>query len=130
MSAAVRPPETAESRPSNSLLGPGTAFEGLLTFRGSARLDGQMAGEVRAQGLLILGPTAHVHARIEVDELVVSGQLEGDVYARTRVALEPGARVNGSVITPRLQMADGALLEGTCQTGAAAAKPLETPGKA
>ena len=89
-----------------------------------------MTGEVRAQGLLIVGPTAHVVARIAVDELVISGQLEGDVFARTRVALEPGARVTGSITTPRLQMAEGAFLDGTCLTGSAAANPLETPGKA
>ncbi len=108
-------------------LGAGTAFEGLLTFRGSARVDGQLEGQVRADGTLILGPTAKVRARVEVDELILAGHLEGDVVARQRVVLAEGARLIGSVRTPTIRIDDGAVLDGACHTGPAALDPVPGP---
>jgi cytoskeletal protein CcmA (bactofilin family) len=115
-----------------TLLGPGTAFEGLLTFRGGARVDGELAGEVKAEGTLVLGPTARVRAKVEVDELILAGHLEGEVTARRRVAIEPGARLVGSITAPLLRIEDGAFVEGPCRSGTRpttdAAKAPETTG--
>ncbi len=106
------------SSPANgTLLGPGTEFEGLLTFRGAVRVDGILRGRVRASGCLVLGPDSQVDAQIEVDELVVAGRLAGDVIARERVELLAGSNVLGAVRTPLLVIADGALLDGSCTTG-------------
>lgn len=114
-SEANRPSKGAAG--AGTLLGPGTAFEGLLTFRGGARVDGELSGRVEADGTLVLGPTARVRARIEVDELILAGHLDGDVIARRRVAIGAGARLVGSVTTPLLRVEDGAHLEGLCRTG-------------
>ncbi len=132
MSGASRGEESAAA--SGTLLGPGTAFEGLLTFRGGARVDGELRGRVVAEGTLVLGPSARALAQIEVDELILAGTLEGDVIARRRVVLEAGSRLVGSVTAPLLRMEDGAHLEGACRTGSAAtadpARAPETAGNA
>ncbi len=126
MSATRRDEGSADG--AGTLLGPGTAFEGLLTFRGDARVDGELRGQVKAEGTLVLGPTARARARVEVDELILAGTLEGDVVARRRVALEAGSRLVGSVTAPLLRVEDGAHLEGACRTGSAAtADPARTP---
>jgi cytoskeletal protein CcmA (bactofilin family) len=93
----------------------GCAFEGLLTFRGEAQVDGELLGEVVAQGTLRLGATARVRARIEVDELIVEGELQGDVVARRRIELSPSARVRGSIEAPRLSLAEGCVFQGRCR---------------
>jgi cytoskeletal protein CcmA (bactofilin family) len=100
-----------------TLLGPGTHFEGLITFRGRARIDGEMSGEIVGHGLLVLGPGATARARVEVDELVVAGEIEGDVCARKRVELLASGCIRGDVETPRLVMAEGSRLLGRCTTG-------------
>jgi cytoskeletal protein CcmA (bactofilin family) len=106
-----------------TVLARGTEFEGLLSFRGAARVDGRFSGDVVAEGCLVIGEGARVHARIEVDELIVGGELEGDIHARKRVELLETARVVGTVRSPRLAVAEGGVLEGRCQAvpGAAAA---------
>ena len=115
-----------------TLLGPGTAFEGVLTFRGGARVDGELRGEVKAEGTLVLGPSARVRANVEVDELILAGHLEGDVTARRRVAIKPGARLVGSITAPLLRIEDGAFVQGPCRSGTGAvadsAKAPETTG--
>ena len=100
-----------------ALLGPGTHFEGLITFRGRARLEGQMSGEIAGHGLLVLGAGAIARARVEVDELVVAGEIEGDVCARQRVELLASGCIRGDVATPRLVIAEGGRLLGRCTTG-------------
>jgi cytoskeletal protein CcmA (bactofilin family) len=98
-----------------TVLGPGTEFEGLLCFRGAARIDGTLSGEVVAEGCLVIGEGARVRARIEVDELIVGGELEGEIHARKRVELLNTARVVGSLRCPRLAVAEGGILEGHCE---------------
>lgn len=105
------------------LLGPGTHFEGLITFRGHARLEGAMEGEITGHGLLVLGAGATAKARVDVDELVVAGEIEGDVRARQRVELLASGCIRGDVETPRLVIAEGGRLLGRCTTGPAARPP-------
>jgi len=94
-------------------------FEGVLTFRGAARVEGALRGEVVGEGRLVVGPRARVHATVEVDELVLAGELEGEVTARARTEILAGARLAGTLSTARLAMADGASLDGRCQAGRA-----------
>ena len=121
---SAMPGNEDEAAGAGTLLGPGTAFQGLLTFRGGARVDGELAGEVKAEGTLVLGPSARARCRVEVDELILAGKLEGDVIARRRVALEAGAHLVGSITTPLLRVEDGARLEGSVRTGSAASQAL------
>jgi cytoskeletal protein CcmA (bactofilin family) len=109
----------------DTLLGPGSEFEGLLTFRGAVRVDGVLRGRVRASGRLVLGPEANVEAQIEVDELVVGGRLAGDVVARERIELLAGGTLRGALRTPRLVVADGAVVDGPCATGPGALAEAE-----
>ena len=103
-----------------TVLGPGTRFEGLLTFSGRARVDGSLTGEIAGHGVLVLGPGARAEARVEVDELIVAGEIEGDVRARRRVELLATGCIRGDVETPRLVIAEGGRLLGRCTTGPAA----------
>ena len=101
-----------------TVLGAGSHFEGLLTFRGAARVDGSISGTIHATGRLWIGPEAHVQAQIDVDELVVEGLVEGDVRAHTRAELTPTGRVIGDLFSPQFKMAEGGVLEGRCRTTA------------
>ena len=118
--------EPGDTEAAEVLLGAGTHFEGLITFRGRARLDGTMEGEIAGHGLLVLGPGATARARVAVDELVVAGEIEGDVYARQRVELLASGCIRGDVETPRLVIAEGGRLLGRCTTGPTA-RPPERP---
>jgi len=99
-----------------TVLAVGSHFEGLLTFRGAARVDGSISGTIHATGRLWIGPEAHVEAQIEVDELIVEGLVKGDVCAHTRAELTPTGRVIGDLFSPQFKMAEGGVLEGRCRT--------------
>ena len=104
-------PESESGGPTCAI-GPGAAFDGLLTFWGLARIEGKLRGEVVADGTLEIGPDGDVHARVEVDVLVVEGLVEGEVVARERIEVRATGRVTAAVRTRKLVLAEGGRLEG------------------
>ena len=101
-------------------------FEGLVTFRGRAQIEGELRGEILCRGTLTLGPEAVVEGPVDADELIIGGSLRGDATARHRIELCSTARVVGAIRAPRIALADGCVLVGSCDT----TPPAEAPGQA
>lgn len=112
--APAASPEEEPAAPAAAVcaVGAGARFEGLLSFWGTARVEGTIEGEVASRGTLEVGPAASVTGRVEVDVLVVEGSVAGEVFARERVEVLPGAHVTATIRTPRLAVAEGAHFEG------------------
>lgn len=98
-----------------ALLGRGTRFEGLLTFEGRVRVDGIVLGEIKSDGLLVLGDGSNVDATIEVGTLIVrGGTLRGSVVARELIEIHEGAKVHADITAPEIDIAKGSLFDGRC----------------
>ncbi len=124
------PPAALSSGQPSVVLARGHYFEGLLTFAGVAQVDGELCGEVVSRGVLVLGEAARVRACIEADEVIVAGQLIGDITAHRRIELLPTARVEGRLQAPRVALADGCVVQGRCVTEAGSgeiAEPTKAP---
>jgi cytoskeletal protein CcmA (bactofilin family) len=102
-----------------AFLGEGTQFKGVLSFAGAVRVDGHLEGEIVGDELLIIGEPGQVKAEIEVGTLVVSGRINGSITARERVELLRPSRVTGTIRTPCLIVAEGALFNGSCEMAGA-----------
>jgi len=110
-----------------AFLGEGTQFKGVLSFAGAVRIDGQVEGEVVGEELLIIGEPGQVKAEIEVGTLVVSGRVQGTITARARVELLSPSRVTGTIRTPCLVVAEGALFNGNCEMTGPGEEPAGPP---
>lgn len=115
----------AETHPMSALLERGCEFEGKLTFEGSVRINGSFSGEIFSNDVLIIGDTAVVNAEIDVDTLIVSGEVNGGLTARTRMEVRRPAVVRGNLCTPCLIIEEGVIFEGSCRMPAAVAKKSE-----
>jgi len=91
-----------------------TSFEGTLKFQNSLRINGDFKGKIEATGLLVLGPNSKVSADIICDEVIVGGEVKGNITARKRLELLETAKVYGDIKTPKLKIADGVIFEGKC----------------
>lgn len=109
------------------VLARGAEFCGLLVLHGAARIDGSVRGEIIGADLLCIGPGASIEASLAAREIVVAGEVKGDLVAARRIELRPGARVLGDVETARLSMAEGSVLEGACRSGWPAGGAAEVP---
>jgi len=101
----------------DTFLGRGTKVNGKLVLEGTARIDGQVEGEISAQDALTVGEGAVVNAKISGTSIVIEGGVTGDVTARERLELRASARVQGSVTTASLVVHEGAALSGRCSMG-------------
>lgn len=98
----------------NAFLGKGTDFNGKLTFEGTVRLDGKFSGEIFSPGILIIGESAVLHANVSVNTIILSGELTGNIEAKTRVEIHAPGKVYGNVTTPVLVVDEGVVFEGGC----------------
>jgi len=99
----------------SAFLGKETVFEGKMTFQGVFRLDGKFQGEIFESGTLIVGETALVKGKVEVQTIVILGHLEGDVYARARAEIHSTGKLYGTLFTPVLTVNEGGIFEGHCK---------------
>jgi cytoskeletal protein CcmA (bactofilin family) len=110
-----------------ALLGAGAEFEGTLVFQGRIRIEGRFKGEIRSDDVLILGPSADVHANIQVGALIVrGGSLKGDVRAKQLVEIYAPAKVRGNIEAPQVYLEKGAVFEGQCTMVEEKPVPAET----
>lgn len=97
----------------NGLLDKGCSFEGKLTFDGVVQINGDFKGDIFSDGTLIIGRDARVIANILVDTLIIDGKVEGVAEAKSKVEIHSVAQFLGEVITPRLSVEEGGILQGT-----------------
>jgi len=117
----------------NALLGKGSEFEGKLTFEGTVRIDGKFSGEIHTNDVLVIGEGARVQAEINAGSVVINGEVQGNIRAKTSIELHPPAKVRGNLEAPSLSIDKGVMFEGTCKMegltqGAAKPAPMTVAG--
>ena len=100
----------------DTLVGQGTVINGDLIFSGGLHVDGKINGNVLAEegssAILILSECGRIEGEVKVPNMVLNGEIIGDVYGSTRVELAPKSRIKGSVYYNLIEMAIGAEVNG------------------
>jgi len=108
--------KTINSARIDTLIGRGTAIKGDLIFSGGLHIDGKVVGNVVAEegskALLILSEFGQIEGEVRVPNMVLNGEIIGDVYGAARVELAPKSRIKGSVYYNLIEMAIGAEVNG------------------
>jgi cytoskeletal protein CcmA (bactofilin family) len=78
---------------------------------------GHAEGEFRVGGNVEIGNGSVVKALIEASNVTVKGVVEGKLTARDKLTLGKAAKLNGDVQVRRLQIEDGASLNGYVRMG-------------
>jgi cytoskeletal protein CcmA (bactofilin family) len=105
-------------------LGPDAEVTGKLSFSTPTRIEGRLKGELRSSSMLVVGKEGVVHASVQADQVIVLGEIRGDVVASARIEVHPGGRIVGDVRTGCLVVKEGAVLEGGVKMGGTVASPL------
>jgi len=99
-------------------LGPNDSLEGKLTYGGHMTVNGGHAeGEFRIGGNIEIGNGTVVKALLEASNVNIKGEVEGRLTARDKLTLGKQAKLNGDVQVRRLQIEDGASLNGYVRMG-------------
>lgn len=90
-----------------ALVGANTEFRGIIQYHGTVRIDGKVEGEIRTDGVLLIGKDAVIRATVSAGVIVCCGNIFGDVTATEAITLLAPAVLRGCVTTPLLSMEEG-----------------------
>ncbi len=93
-------------------------LEGNLKFRGTVNIEGRFKGEIAAVGTLIIGDKANLEAEIHVSNIIIMGEVKGNIKADEKIEIHAPARVRGDIQAPVIEIHPGAILQGKCLTQA------------
>lgn len=95
--------------------GQNCVFDGKMTSEGIFRIDGKVEGEIFHSGTLIIGETAVIKGKLEVNALILDGIVEGEVTAKERVEIYSRGKLYGTIFTPIFVIQDGGVFQGNCR---------------
>ena len=99
-----------------TIIGQNTEISGDIMFRGGLHIDGKVKGNIKAEddsdSILILSEEGAIEGEVRVPNVLLNGQVVGDVHASDRVELANRARIEGSVFYNLLEMEMGAAING------------------
>lgn len=93
----------------------GAVVGGSFSAPDSARIDGEVQGDVTVKGLLILGDKSKVSGNVEAEAVMVGGEVTGNITAKGKVQLMESAKVNGDIKTEVLVVDEKAVFNGKCE---------------
>lgn len=101
-------------------IGHGVEIEGRITSNQDLRIDGKVGGTIQVgDHSVIVGQSATITADLVAKSILISGTVVGDLKASERVELKAGASLDGDITTPRLIIAEGAVVNGSIDAAGA-----------
>ena len=95
-----------------SVLGSGIAWRGSLKGTGGIRIEGSFEGDIKIQGMIVIGETGRVTCeQLQADVVIVAGAVKGDITA-DKVDIRSTGRVWGNVVAVSFATEEGAFLHG------------------
>ena len=98
---------------------------------GTLRIEGTVEGTVKAGKAVVVGKDGLVDGHVETQDAVVGGRITGSLMAASRLEMQATAVVDGEVRARRMQLEEGAILNGSVTMGenTLASKPALAAGK-
>jgi cytoskeletal protein CcmA (bactofilin family) len=121
---SATPPESVIS-----IIGPGMTIVGDCETDGTVRVEGSVEGSIKAGKAVVVGKQGRVSGDVSTQDAVISGRVEGTLRAASRLELQATCQIDGEIHTRRMQLEEGAVLNGTVHMSSdaspadAAAKP-------
>ena len=104
-----------------TVVGTGARLEGNVVSAGSLRIDGQVKGQINADGDVVLSPQSQVEADIRSQNVSVAGRFKGNIVVKGKAHLARGGRVDGNITSKTLVVEEGGVFHGQSIMDATAA---------
>jgi len=103
----------------NTILGPGVSINGNIECPGFTRVDGNILGDLRAKGQVVIGEKARMKSNISGTSITIGGVVCGNVIASEGITILATGLVRGDIITRRIRADEGCFIHGkvkVCRT--------------
>lgn len=86
-------------------------IKGELMTQGIVRIDGNFEGSISAGGVII-GQSGEIKGDVSAREIMVGGNVVGNIDAKEIIEIKPGGEVQGDIQTFKLIISEGAFFIG------------------
>ena len=111
-----------------TIVGQAAKLEGNIVSAGALRIDGQVKGQISAEGDVMLSSQSNVEANIDAANVSVAGRFKGDVDSKGKVEIARGGRVDGDISAKALIIQEGAIFNGQSRMDGGAAGSSDASG--
>ncbi len=99
---------------SNAMIGKSVKVNGKIFTKEDLYVDGDVEGTIESQeNKVTIGPNGRVQADIGAREVIILGQVQGNVIASDKVDIRKDAKLVGDIVAARISIEDGALFKGS-----------------
>jgi cytoskeletal protein CcmA (bactofilin family) len=102
--------------PPATILGSGVTLTGTMEGTGHFLVAGQVIGDADIKGTLTLAEGGRWRGTVRTDDVILAGELEGELLARGRVEILASARVRGRLVGGGISISAGAVVEADLQS--------------
>lgn len=97
----------------DTLIGEGTVFEGRIRSEAGLRVEGTVIGSIECLGDVIIGEKGRVQSDIKARNIVVAGQVTGDVIAKDKLSITSVGKLIGNLSAGTLAVEEGGIFQGS-----------------
>lgn len=95
----------------------GTSIEGIINASSDVRIDGNLKGTLSCSGRVIVGPQGTITGDVNCQNAVIEGTFSGNLKVTEILNIKETAKVDGEIVTGKLQIHPGAVFNGNCSMG-------------
>jgi cytoskeletal protein CcmA (bactofilin family) len=96
------------------LIGPSIEIKGSLSGGEDLLVEGRVEGKIElAQHSVTIGTNGRIKADIQGRNIVVLGEVEGNIFGSEQITLRQSSKVQGNLVAPRVSLEDGANFKGS-----------------
>jgi len=95
----------------------GTKIIGTVVSDGGFRIDGEIEGDVKTEGKVVIGPTGKIKGTLTCENADIEGSFNGKLVVKETLSLRSTATIEGEVLINRLAVEPGATFNATCTMG-------------
>lgn len=100
-----------------NIISEGTKIKGDIIANGDIRIDGELTGNISAQGRLVVGTKGKIEGEITCNNIEVSGYINGKVKASELLNMKSTSTIDGDIAAGKLSVEPGSKFTGTCTMG-------------
>lgn len=97
----------------------GTKIVGTVVSDGGLRVDGEIEGDVKTKGKVVVGSTGKIKGTLSCLKADIEGDFVGKMTVKEILSLRSTATISGEVFIGKLAVEPGATFNATCTMGVA-----------
>lgn len=109
---------TTSSATAQNRIVKGTKIIGTVVSDGGFRVDGEIEGDVKTQGKVVIGASGKIKGTLTCDNADIEGEFIGKLIVKEILSLRSTAKIDGEVFIGKLAVEPGASFNATCKMGA------------